>query len=82
MHSSTFIAWHISINYVWVLLILFAAVTISDIDELQQQIKHLMNLLHKLTMEFREVKKELELSRMDVDSIQKSLGVLLSTVTE
>ena len=56
--------------------------TISDIDELQQQIKHLMNLLHKLTMEFREVKRELELSRMDVDSIQKSLGVLLSTVTE
>ena len=56
--------------------------TISDIDELQQQIKHLMNLLHKLTMEFREVKRELELSRMDVNSIQKSLGVLLSTVTE
>ena len=62
--------------------ILLVSLTISDIDELQQQIKHLMNLLHKLTMEFREVKRELELLRMDVNSIQKSLGVLLSTVTE
>ena len=62
--------------------ILLVSLTISDIDELQQQIKHLMNLLHKLTMEFREVKIELELSIMDVNSIQKSLGVLLSTVTE
>ena len=61
-------------------LFLFAAVTTSDIDELQQQIKHLMNLVHKLTMEFREVKRELELSRIHVDSIQKSLGVLLTTV--
>ncbi len=61
-------------------LFLFAAVTISDIDELQQQVKHLMNLVRKLTMEFREVKRELELSRIDVDSIQKSLGVLLTTV--
>lgn len=41
----------------------------SDINELQKQIKHLMDLVEILTTEFRAVKVELEESRVDVDSI-------------
>ena len=43
--------------------------TMSDLQELQQQNKHLVELIQKLTMEFGAVKAELEESRLDVDSI-------------
>lgn len=52
-------------------------VTMSDIRELQQQIKHLMELIQKLATEFRAVKAELEESRVDVDSIHKTLKDVL-----
>lgn len=47
----------------------FSAVTMSDIHELQQQIKHLTELVQKLTTEFGAVKAKLEESRIDFDSI-------------
>ena len=50
--------------------------TASDLHELQQQIKHLVELIQKLTMEFGAVKAELEESRVDVDSIHKTNGLL------
>ena len=49
----------------------------SDLHELQQQIKHLVELIQKLTMEFGAVKAELEESRVDVDSIWETLKELL-----
>lgn len=57
------------------------AVTISDLHELQQQIKHLVELIQKLTMEFGAVKAELEESRVDVDSIRETLNGLLGVNT-
>ena len=56
-------------------------VTASDLHELQQQIKHLVELIQKLTMEFGAVKAELEESRVDVDSIRKTLNGLLGVNT-
>ena len=56
------------------------AVTISDLHELQQ-IKHLVELIQKLTMEFGAVKAELEESRVDVDSIRETLNGLLGVNT-
>ena len=47
--------------------------TISDLRELQQEVKHLADLVQKLASEFRAVKTELEESRLDVDSIRKLL---------
>ena len=49
----------------------------SDLHKLQQQIKHLVELIQKLTMEFGAVKAELEESRVDVDSIWETLKELL-----
>ena len=49
----------------------------SDVHELQQQIKHLVELIEKLTVEFGAVKSELEESRVDVDSIRETLKELL-----
>ena len=57
------------------------AVTMSDLHELQQQIKHLVELIQKLTMEFGAVKAELEESRVDVDSIRETLKELLGVNT-
>ena len=42
-----------------------SAVTMADIKELQEQIKHLMKLIQKLTTEFRAVRAELEALRVD-----------------
>ena len=53
----------------------------SDLHELQQQIKHLVELIQKLTMEFGAVKAELEESRVDVDSIRETLKELLGVNT-
>ena len=53
----------------------------SDIHELQQQIKQLVELIQKLTMEFRAVKAELEESRVDVDSIHETLKDVLGMNT-
>lgn len=50
-------------------MIPFVLVTISDIHDLEQQIKHLTKLVQNLTTEFRAVKTELEESRTDFDSI-------------
>ena len=47
--------------------------TAADIEELQQQIKHLMELIEKLTREFRAVKAQLEESRVDFHSIRETL---------
>ena len=55
--------------------------TASDLHELQQQIKHLVELIQKLTMEFGVVKAELEESRVDVDSIRETLNGLLGVNT-
>ena len=54
----------------------------SDIHELQQQIKQLVELIQKLTMEFRAVKAELEESRVDVDSIHETLKDVLGMNTD
>lgn len=53
----------------------------SDIHELQQQIKHLVELIQKLTTEFGAVKAELEESRVDVDSIRETLKDILGVNT-
>ena len=42
------------------MLLFLSAVTMSDIHELQQQIKQLVELIHKLASDFRAVKAELE----------------------
>lgn len=57
------------------------AVTLSDIHELQQQIKHLVELIQKLATEFRAVRTELEESRIDVDSIRETLEDILRVNT-
>ena len=57
------------------------AVTMSDLHELQQQIKRLVELIQKLSMEFGAVKAELEESRVDVDSIRETLNGLLGVNT-
>ena len=57
------------------------AVTTPDLRELQQQIKHLVELIQKLTMEFQVVKAELEESRIDVEIIHKTLKELLGVNT-
>lgn len=61
--------------------LILPSVTPSDIHELQQQIKHLVELIQKLTMEFGAVKAELEESRVDVDSIREILNDVLGVNT-
>ena len=51
--------------------------TLSNIHELQQQIKHLVELVQKLTTEFRAVKTEVEGSQIDIDSIRETLKDIL-----
>ena len=63
------------------MLLFLSAVTTSDIHELQQQIKQLMELIQKLATEFRAVKAELEESRVDVDSIHETLKDVLGVNT-
>jgi hypothetical protein len=53
------------------------AVTMSEL----QQIKRLVELIQKLSMEFGAVKAELEESRVDVDSIRETLNGLLGVNT-
>ena len=53
----------------------------SDIDKLQQQIQHLMEVIQKLMMEFRAVKTELEESRVDVNNICEILNDVLGVNT-
>ena len=55
--------------------------TTSDLHELQQQIKYLVELIQKLTMELRVVKAELEESRIDVEIIHEILKELLGVNT-
>ena len=62
-------------------MLLLPAVTLSDIHELQQQIKHLVALVQKLATEFRAVKTELEESRIDVDSIRETVKDILGANT-
>jgi archaellum component FlaC len=57
--------------------IYFILVTASDVDKLQQQIEHLMELIQQLTMEFRAVKTEMEESRVNVNSICEVLNDVL-----
>ena len=58
-----------------------SAVTVSDIHELQQQIKQLVELIQKLTTEFIAVKAQLEQSRADVDNIHETLKDVLGVNT-
>ena len=53
--------------------------TVADINKLQQQIQHLMDLIQKLTVEFRAVKTEVEESRVDVNNICEILNDILNT---
>ena len=55
--------------------------TKSDLHQLEQQVKHLVELIQKLTVEFGAVKAELEASRIDVDSIRETLKELLEVNT-
>ena len=70
------VSWCIHLEFM-----LSYAVTASDLHKLQQQIKHLVELIQKLTMEFGAVKAELEDSRVDVDSIRETLNGLLGVNT-
>ena len=60
------------------MLLFLSAVTMSDIHELQQQIKQLVELIQKLASDFRAVKAELEESRVDVDSIHKTFKGIIN----
>ena len=48
--------------------------TLAEIQELQQQIKQLVELVQKLASEFGAVKSQLEESRIDVDGIREMLN--------
>ena len=65
----------IFLNVIYCLL----AATVADINKLQQQIQHLMDLIQKLTVEFRAVKTEVEESRVDVNNICEILNDILNT---
>ena len=80
-YTTTIVYNHGVCNLGFILLFLSAVTTTSDIHELQQQIKQLMELIQKLATEFRAVKAELEESRVDVDSIHETLKDVLGANT-
>ena len=49
----------------------------GETNKLQQQIQHLMDLIQKLTVEFRAVKTEVEESRVDVNNICEILNDII-----
>ena len=54
-------------------------VSIHDVTTLQQEVRELTELVHKLVAEFWAVKHELEASRLDVDSIRVALCEMLAS---
>ena len=54
-------------------------VIVADINKLQDQIQHLVELIQNLTIEFRAVKTEVQESRIDVSNICKILNDVMST---
>lgn len=52
---------------------------VADINKLQDQVQHLVELIQTLTLEFRAVKTEVEESRIDVNNICEILNDALST---
>ena len=51
----------------------------SDVAALRKEVKRLMELVENLISEFQAVKKELEASRLDVDSIRCVLYEVLAS---
>ena len=52
----------------------------KNVLELQNEVKHLVALVEKLTFEFAEIKEELEASRVDIDSMRSAIGEVLVTL--
>ena len=54
---------------------LLYTVSLSDFETLQEQVKELIELIHKLVEEFQAVKHEVEASHLDIlDSMQLAVA--------